>query len=65
MKRNPHEIEPQVVPLWPDAGRALGMCRGTTYKKAAMGEIPTLPFSGKKMVSKKVLDRLINGEAAA
>lgn len=65
MKRNPNEIEPQVVPLWPDAGRALGYCRGTTYKKAAMGEIPTLPLSGKKLVSKKVLEYLINGGAAA
>lgn len=37
------------VPLWPDAGRACGLGRNSTYAAAAAGEIPTLRF-GKKTV---------------
>ena len=49
---NTHEqIQPPVVPppderptipLWPDAGHALGMQRSATYAAAARGEIPGL-----------------------
>ena len=36
------------VDLWPVAGRALGLGRDATYGAAKRGEIPTLPFKGKK-----------------
>ena len=58
------DITPQVVPLWPDAGIALGLKRNTTYSAANRGEIPVVQVCGKKMVSKKQLDRLINGDLA-
>ena len=56
-KRN--EIESKAVPLWPDAGRMLGLGRGTTYKKAQMGEIRTLPLSGKKLVPRSWLKQVL------
>jgi hypothetical protein len=33
-----------VMPLWPDAGRALGLSRNATYDAARRGEIKTLRF---------------------
>jgi hypothetical protein len=33
-----------VMPLWPDAGRALGLSRNGTYEAARRGEIKTLRF---------------------
>ena len=36
------------VDLWPVAGRALGLGRDAAYAAAKRGEIPTLPFKGKK-----------------
>jgi hypothetical protein len=38
-------IEDQVaVPLWPDAGTALDLSRGSTYAAAKRGEIKTIRF---------------------
>ena len=39
-----------VVPLWPVAGRALGLKRWATYQAAEAGEIVTLDVSRKKNV---------------
>jgi len=61
MSRKENEIEPKAVPLWPDAGRMLGLGRGTTYQKAQTGEIKTLPLSGKKLVAKSWL-KMVLGE---
>jgi hypothetical protein len=58
------KIEPLVVPVWPDAGMTLGLSRNGTYAAVARGEIPVLRFGRILRVSKKVLDRLANGEAA-
>jgi hypothetical protein len=33
------------VPLWPTAGRALGLGRSATYDAAKRGDIPTLSLS--------------------
>ncbi len=58
------EVQPikrRTVPLWPNAGRALGLGRNATYDAAARGEIPTLRFGRKIVVSKKVLARMLEG----
>jgi hypothetical protein len=34
-------VAPLMVPLWPDAGQALGLKRGQTYDRAKDGTIPT------------------------
>jgi hypothetical protein len=43
--------EQATVPLWPDAGSALGLTRGSTYKAAREGEIVTLKFGKLLFVS--------------
>jgi hypothetical protein len=35
-------IEPLAIPVWPDAGRALGLGKNRTYASARAGEIPTV-----------------------
>jgi hypothetical protein len=42
--------EKLAVPLWPVAGRALGLKRWATYAAAENGEIVTLDVSRKKQV---------------
>jgi len=37
-------LEKLAVPLWPDAGKALGLSRNHTYDAAKAGEIPTVKF---------------------
>jgi hypothetical protein len=59
MSRKQDEIESKAVPLWPEAGRMLGLGRGTTYKKAQTGEIKTLPLSGKKLVPRSWLKQVL------
>jgi hypothetical protein len=36
------------IPLWPDAGRALGLQRSAAYAAAARGEIPGLIRIGRR-----------------
>jgi len=39
-----------VLPLWPDVGQALNLCRNAVYAAAARGEIETLQFGRLKRV---------------
>jgi excisionase family DNA binding protein len=57
-------IERLTVPLWPDAGRALGLSRNGVYEAVKRNEIPVIRFGRKIVVSRKALERLGNGEAA-
>jgi hypothetical protein len=43
--------EELAVPLWPTAGRALHLTRGSTYSGAANGDIPTFNVGRLKRVS--------------
>jgi hypothetical protein len=36
----PTAAQHPTIPLWPDAGQALGLSRPATYRAAARGEIP-------------------------
>jgi hypothetical protein len=38
------------VPLWPEAGTALGLTRGHTYRVAAAGDIKVIPIGRLKKV---------------
>jgi hypothetical protein len=40
----PIAVEPVAVPLWPDAGQALNLKRGTTYNCAKAGTIPVRQY---------------------
>ncbi|MBV9859870.1 MAG: DNA-binding protein [Alphaproteobacteria bacterium] len=64
MSKEP-KIERLTVPLWPDAGQALGLGRNSTYDAAARGEIPVLQFGRRKVVPKKKLERMVNGDGEA
>jgi hypothetical protein len=49
-----------VEPLWPAVGRFLGLGRNSTFEAARRGEIPTLRFRKKLMVSKIAIARLLS-----
>ena len=36
------DARPELIPLWPDAGKMAGLSRGSSYKAAARGDIPTI-----------------------
>jgi hypothetical protein len=57
---------PDVFRLWPEAGKLLGLGRNSTFECARRGEIPTLRFGKRLMVSKAALVRLLTeGQPAA
>jgi len=58
------KIESLVVPLWPDAGRALRLGKNTTYELARTGKIPVLPWKPYR-VSKEWLRKVTSGDSAA
>jgi len=58
------DIQPMTMPVWPDAGKLLGLGRNATYEAIARGEIPVLRFGRRIVVPRKALERLLNGEAA-
>jgi hypothetical protein len=57
-------LEPLAVPLWPDAGKALGLGKNKTYELAQTGKIPVLPFRPLR-VGVAWLRKVTSGEAAA
>jgi hypothetical protein len=59
------EIEPLLLPVWPDAGKMLGFrTRSATYDAVSKGQIPVVRFGRRMMVAKKTLERIAAGEAA-
>jgi hypothetical protein len=51
--------ERPTIPLWPDAGRALGLGRSSTYASAERREIPTLRIGGRVVVPTAALRRML------
>jgi len=49
-----------VVPLWPHAGRALGLSRGSTYAAAERGEIPTIKIGRLIRVPTRALEQMLD-----
>jgi excisionase family DNA binding protein len=47
----------------PEAGKLLGIGRCAAYEAARKGELPTLKFGRRLVVSKARLDALLRGEA--
>jgi hypothetical protein len=52
------EVQP-TVPVWPVAGRALGLGRSATYDAVARGDIPVLRWGRKIVVPTAALRRLL------
>jgi hypothetical protein len=55
------KLERLVVPLWPDAGQALGLSRNRTYESARQGEIPTIRFGRVLRVPIPALRKMVDG----
>jgi hypothetical protein len=54
----PDPEDQPTIPLWPDAGEALGLRRSATYDAANRGEIPgLLKIGGRRVVATAVLRR--------
>ena len=49
-----------VVPLWPHAGKALGLSRGSTYSAAERGEIPTIKIGRLLRVPTRALEQMLD-----
>jgi hypothetical protein len=46
----PRELAGRLTLTVPEAGRMLGLGRGSAYAAARRGDIPTLPFNGRLVV---------------
>jgi hypothetical protein len=65
MSREP-EIEPRLVPLWPEAGRTLGFrSRSAAYAAADKGVIKTVRLGKLRRVPTDWLERKATGEEDA
>jgi hypothetical protein len=51
--------EHPTVPLWPDAGKALGLKRGQTYACGRTGDIEVLEFGRLKLVASAWLQKTL------
>jgi hypothetical protein len=49
-----------VVPLWPHAGKALGLSRGSTYAAAERGQIPTIRIGRVLRVPTRSLEQMLD-----
>jgi excisionase family DNA binding protein len=54
-----HTVERATMPLWPDAGRRLGIGRAATYQAAKRKEIPTIRIGRKILVPVAALERML------
>ena len=54
-------LDKMAVPLWPDAGKALGLSRNSTYDAAKAGEIPTVEFGCTIRVPLAALRKMLEG----
>lgn len=65
--RKEHEVsaaqsETLTIPV-PEAARLLGISRGGAYELARRGELPgAIKLGGRVVVSRRVLERAVNGE---
>ncbi len=47
------------MPVWPDAGQALGLSRNSTYEAIARGDIPSIRIGKRILVPLAALERLL------
>lgn len=56
----PQETNSLTMPVWPDAGKALGLGRNATYEAIARGEIPSVRIGKRILVPRAALQRLLD-----
>jgi hypothetical protein len=54
--------QPELIPLWPDAGQMAGLSRGSTYKAADRGEIPPIRIGNLRKVPLRKWRRVLGIE---
>ena len=59
MTRIPSPEDRPTVPVWPDAGEALGLSRSASYDAAARGDIPTIRLGRRIVVPTAALRRML------
>jgi len=57
--RLPDPEDRPTLPVWPDAGRALGLSRGATYDGVARGDIPSIRVGRRVLIPTAALRRLV------
>ena len=55
----PTAEEQATLTVWPEAGKALGLSRSSSYAAAARGEIPTISMGRRILVPTAALRRLL------
>lgn len=55
----PTPQERPTLPIWPDTGQLLGLCKASTYAAAASGEIPTIRVGRRLLVPTAALRRML------
>lgn len=55
----PQSTDRPTVPIWPDAGKALGIGRSQAYAAAESGEIPTIRIGRRILVPTAALRRML------
>jgi hypothetical protein len=61
--RIPDARQQPLMLLWPDAGRALGISRATSYSAASRGELPTVKIGRRLYVRVASLRQLLGLDA--
>jgi excisionase family DNA binding protein len=54
-------MESLLVPIWPDAGRALGVGRTTTFQLIATGRLRTVRIGRRRLVPVRAIHDLVDG----
>jgi excisionase family DNA binding protein len=57
--------ENAAVPVWPEAGKALGLTRGAAYQAAQSGDLPTIRFGRLLRVPSAALRAMLKLETSA
>lgn len=53
------EVKPELVRVWPEAGRRLGFrSKSATYDAIAKGQIPVKRFGRRMMVAEATIERI-------
>ena len=55
----PRPEDRPTVPIWPDAGTALGLSRTASYEGARRGQIPTIRIGRRVVVPTAALRRML------
>ena len=53
------EIKRDTIPVWPDAGKRLGVGKNQAYEAAKTGELPTIKIGKRILVPLAAFERML------